>query len=444
MVGKQADPDRKNGDLPVSRPSNVDPFLAQLWANPPTVGFGPMARDNLRARNYASNVMNLNQGSSFLPSMPNLTENGSLLLTGATGFVGMAVLARYLERTDRHVYALIRAHSDQAAGERLDAVLAHLFGARAGDYADRVAAVTGDLTTPDLGLDPWRREELASKVTTIVHCAADISFTLTLEDAREINVEGTRRMLEFAELASRLGGLTRYGHVSTAYVAGTHEGRFAESDLDVGQQFNNSYEQSKFESEQLVRAHSHLPYTIMRPSIVVGERRSGWTSTFNALYWPVKAISRGMLQTLPGDPTAPLDVVSVDYVADGIYELCEGSAGIRETYHLTASAQASTINEVATLASSYFRTPPPRMLPPEEYTALGEVESEVYETSRLYFPYLSVRTVFDDAAARARLEPAGLHVSPIRDYLHTLLDFATRCGWGKEPIARSDAQPQLA
>ncbi|MBV9423486.1 MAG: SDR family oxidoreductase [Solirubrobacterales bacterium] len=369
---------------------------------------------------------------------------GAVLLTGATGFVGMEVLARYLERGDRPVYTLIRAESDRAAQERLDAVLATLFGPRVpGRHAERVRAVAGELTAPHLGLNRTRREDLARQVTTIVHSAASVSFTLPLEDARQINVGGTRRMLEFAELARELGGLGRYGHVSTAYVAGTHAGRFAESDLDVGQRFNNSYEQSKFEAEQLVRAQPELPFTILRPSIVVGDRRSGWTAAFNVLYWPLRALARGLFEAIPASPSAPLDVVSVDYVADAIYELCEARDGIGETYHLAAGAQASTMGEVAQLASGYFRRPAPKMLPPAEFASLSPTvaQGSAFETGSAYFPYFSINAVFDDAATRARLEPAGIRVSPLRDYMDRLLDYATRSRWGKRPIARSQAQP---
>jgi thioester reductase-like protein len=373
----------------------------------------------------------------------NRTHAGGVLLTGATGFVGMELLARYLERSDRRVYALVRGEGDPAARERVDAVLTNVFGGRADHYADRVEAVAGELTAPDLGLHRDRREQLARQVTTIVHSAASVSFTLPLERARQINVEGTRRMLEFAELARELGGLERYGHVSTAYVAGTHAGRFAECDLDVGQRFNNSYEQSKFEAEQLVRAQPGLPFTIMRPSIVVGDRSSGWTSAFNVLYWPLRALARGLLDVVPAVPSAPVDVVSVDYVADAIYELCEGSDGIGETYHLTAGAQASTIGELAELASGYFRRPMPKVLPPAEFASLeqGSAQGSALEGSRAYFPYFAIGAVFDEAATRARLEPAGIHVSPLREYLDRLLDFATRSRWGKRPIARAQARP---
>ena len=363
-------------------------------------------------------------------------RRGSVLLTGATGFVGMEVLARYLERGQRRVIALVRAPSDGAARARIDGVLANLYGARAEQYSGRVEAVAGELTAPRLGLARSRCAELAERVTTIVHSAASVSFALPLSEAREINLDGTRLMLEFAELARERGGLERYGHISTAYVAGTHAGHFSECDLEVGQEFRNSYEQSKFEAEQIVRAQPELPSTILRPSIVVGDRRSGWTSAFNVLYWPLRAFARGLFTAVPGIPSAPVDVVSVDYVADAVHELCESAGGTGETYHLTAGGNASTIGEIAALASKYFRRPLPRVLSPGEFAAL---ESGGLEGSSVYFPYFSVGTVFDEAATRARLDPSGISVSPLGDYLERLLDFATLSRWGKRPIARAEA-----
>ena len=370
---------------------------------------------------------------------------GPVLLTGATGFVGMELLARYLERTERPMLAIVRAGSDAAARERIDAVLGNLFGHRAERYADRVTAVAGDLTAPRLGMDSPQWEWLAANATTIVHCAASVSFGLSLEQARAINVAGTRRMLELAGRSQELGVLERYAQVSTAYVAGTHVGRFYECDLDVGQSFNNSYEQSKFESEQLVRSHPDLPFTILRPSIVVGDRNSGWTSAFNVLYWPLRALARGLFPAVPAVASAPVDVVSIDYVADGIYELCESPEGIRQTYHLTAGTEASTIAEIAELASGYFQQPLPRLLSPAEFVSADHgVARSMIEEGAMYFPYFSVKTTFDDEFTRAQLQPAGISVTPLREYMSRLLDYATHSRWGKTPIPRVEAAAALA
>ncbi len=355
------------------------------------------------------------------------------MITGATGFVGTEVLARYLERSDRDVVLLVRADGEPALRNRLRSVLSDLCG-DAGRYADRVEAVAADLTAPNLGLTRAERDRLAERVTTIVHSAASVSFSLPLEQAREINLEGTRRVLQFARLAQARGGLERYGHVSTAYVAGTHVGRFTERDLDLGQGFHNSYEESKFEAERLVRAERELPYAIMRPSIVVGDRRSGWTSAFNVLYWPLRAFARGLFRTVPAVASAPVDVVSVDYVADAIHALCESRDRSQATYHLTAGANASTMLEIAHAASRYFKRPVPRLVAPEEFSAAMAPDG-----GGAYFPYFSIGAVFDESRARAALEPAGISPSPLRDYIERLLDYATRTRWGKLPVARAHA-----
>jgi thioester reductase-like protein len=371
-----------------------------------------------------------------------LGSKGSVLLTGVTGFVGMELLARYLERGDRDVVALVRAPDDEAAAIRVEAVLANLFGGRSRGYAGRVEAVAAEVTAPRLGIRENRYRELAAKVSTVVHSAASVSFALPLEEARAVNLEGTRRMIEFAALARQERGLERYAHISTAYVAGTHRGRFSECDLDVGQQFRNSYEQSKFEAEQLVRQQDDIPFTILRPSIVVGDRRSGWTAAFNVMYWPLRAFARGLFTAVPAVSSAPVDVVSIDYVADAIHELCESPGGIGETYHLTAGAKASTIAEIASAASRYFKRPAPQVLSPPEFAAFaanGSNAGSALEQGNVYFPYFSVGTLFDDSATRARLDPLGIQASPLGDYLERLLDFATRSRWGKRPIARVEA-----
>jgi thioester reductase-like protein len=360
----------------------------------------------------------------------------AVLITGATGFVGMEVLARYLEHSERRVVALVRAGSDEGARSRLQSVLENLFGARAAAYENRVEAIASDLTSPRLGLARARCAALAGRVSSIVHSAASVSFTMPLDEARAINVEGTRRMLEFAQLACEHGGLERYGHVSTAYVAGTFDGRFREHDLDVGQDFNNTYERSKCEAEQLVHSSGGVPFTIMRPSIVVGDQRSGWTSAFNVLYWPLRAFARGLFTAVPAIPTAPVDVVSVDYVADAVYALCSGAGQCGETYNLTASADASTIEEIAHAASRYFKLPLPDVVPPAEF---GSRSDALVEGSRAYFPYFSTSARFDNFRARAVLGPAGIAVTPLREYLDRLLDFATLSRWGKRPITRFKA-----
>src|SRR5204863_4478544 len=135
-----------------------------------------------------------------------------------------------------------------------------------------------------------------------------------------------------------------------------------EDDLDLGQEFRNPYERSKYEAEVVVRERAReLPVQILRPSIVVGDSRSGWTPAFNVLYAPLKAFSRGAYPILPARRDSPVDVVPVDYVADAILALA-GRPG--EIHHLVAGERASSVGEIIDLASENARLAPPRVVPP--------------------------------------------------------------------------------
>jgi thioester reductase-like protein len=358
-----------------------------------------------------------------------------------------------LERTDRRIYTLVRAGNEKEAGGRLGSTLGTLFGGREG-YAERVVAVPADIETEGLGLEEESREHLAARVADIIHCAASVSFSLPLEESREINVAGTRRLLELGELCRERGGLRRFSYVSTAYVAGTHAGEFREDQLEVGQDFRNAYERSKFEAEQLVRSYrDRLPIQVFRPSIVVGERSTGWTASFNVLYAPLKAFARGAYPALPVRRAAPVDVVPVDYVADAVFELSNSPVRERdqETYHLVAGRRATTVGRLIELSAGYFSRRPPRAVPPTLYKRIVHPllvrrscgkRRHALKKSEVYFPYFSARVRYDDRRARRRLQPAGIEVTPVERYVDRLADFATKSRWGRVAVTRAQAQRQ--
>jgi thioester reductase-like protein len=383
-----------------------------------------------------------------------LADRNGVLLTGVTGFVGGELLARYLERTDRPVYALVRGKDEAAADRRLRETLSALVGDANGRAGDRLVAVPGDIRSPGLGLEHRDREWLAERVNEIVHAAASVSFDLPLEESRRINVEGTRQMLELAELCRDRGGLRRFSYISTAYVAGTHEGEFREDQLQVGQGFRNPYEQSKFEAERLVRGRGdRLPIQVFRPSIIVGESSSGWTPSFNVLYAPLKAYARDQLPILPAYRDAPVDVVPVDYVADAVFELSRQPAGGGETYHLVAGPRATTVGELVDMSARRLGRRRSLVIPPRLYSRLihplllkqgDERRRRALRRMETFFPYFAMRVRYRDERARRRLEPSGVRVSPIERYFGRLLDFALRTRWGRRAMGRAEARATRA
>jgi long-chain acyl-CoA synthetase len=288
-----------------------------------------------------------------------------------------------------------------------------------------VRAVAADLETPGLGLSALARDRLAASIGSIVHCAASISFALELEDARRINVEGTRSVLALAEEAFEHGSLDRFVHVSTAYVAGERDGCVSEHDGDVGQDFRNTYERTKLEAEEVVRA-SPVPSAILRPSVIVGDSATGWTPAFNVIYWPLQAFARGLFPTVPAEPDARLDIVPVNVVADALLELVSGPPRTG-AFHVVSGAGAPTNAELATMAAEAFDAEPPRFVGPG-------VDPGAEKRAGALLPYFRVRCTFDDARG-SQLAP-GSAPPPIGDYFPALMRYAREARWGKEPLPR--------
>jgi nucleoside-diphosphate-sugar epimerase len=341
-----------------------------------------------------------------------------VLLTGATGFLGMEVLARLLERTDDEVVCLVRARDHEAAEARLDGVLTTLYRDPS-PFRARVQALHGDLTsgvpTPDEPVD------------VVCHCAASITFDLPLEEAREINVDGTRSMLELA----RAAGARRFVHVSTAYVAGTHVGRFREDML--GTEFRNTYEQTKCEAERLFADVSDMAVAIARPSIVMGESGSGWTPAFNVLYWPLRAFARGLFEQVPALPEGRVDVVPVDYVADGIAKLIDSD--VTGTFNLVSGDEAATVEDLSEMACTHFGRPRP------PYAQTGDSAGAAADGhGAVFLPYFDMEVVFDDRRTRELL---GLQAPPLTSYFDRLLDYADLAKWGKRGTTRQEAAERV-
>ena len=357
------------------------------------------------------------------------------MLTGATGFLGMEVLVRLLERSDHEIVVLVRARDREAAAERLRGVLAMLYDEPPATDG-RICALPADISREDLAMSAGDRQLLLGRASSIIHCAASIAFDLPLPQALNTNAGGASRMLGLArELADR-GRLRRMVHVSTAYVCGTHGGVFGERDLDVGQGFRNTYERSKADAERTLReACGELPLTIARPSIVVGDSRTGWTPSFNVVYWPLRAFARGLLGEIPADPSGVLDIVPVDYVADAILAL-HRARNADGAFHLVAGRRAVTNSELLELACAHLERPVPRFATAAPLPNIEEAAA--------YLPYFDVAARFDDRRARRLLETQGIACPALATYFSTLLDHAERARWGKLSPTRESSRPRSA
>jgi nucleoside-diphosphate-sugar epimerase len=279
-------------------------------------------------------------------------------------------------------------------------------------------------------------------VTHVMHCAATVAFDHAIADARCINVGGTRNTLE---VCRRLPRLERLDAVSTCYVAGRRADLVHEQDLLDAYGFNNTYEQTKYEAElELRAAMTELPIAVHRPSIVVGDSRTGKTGAFKVLYWPLKVIARGWLPIVPYDPDARLDIVPVDFVTSGILALSRDRTTIGRTYHLAAGPDCDTTLETlaAHLATRFGRRLPMRVRPawwqrvvrPALMMMPAPSLRRTLRSGLVYRPYLQMRLRFDTTQAAQVLAPLELRCPRVVDYIDTIVDAAVASDFGKVPL----------
>jgi len=363
-----------------------------------------------------------------------MADHGPItLLTGATGLVGGGLLPFLLNDPDRRVFALARPGAATA-------VLAP---------HSRTTVLPGDLTRPQLGLDASCQEMLASAVSEIVHCAADTRFGLPLEVARGVNTTATGSLLS---LARRCRKLERFIHVSTVYVAGRASGSFGEGPLQHEQGFYNTYQQSKYEAEQLVvEAMLDIPAVIVRLSSLIGDSRSGRVRQFNYVHQLMKLLPQNVLPVVPGLSSAPIDLIPTDWAIPALAHVIQAGFRAGSVYQICAGAERSLgVSEMIELTVRAYESHPEgrRWLPirPPRLVSLGEFEAYVErrrrEPDRLmnellrvlsyFLPHLGVyqgfanRKTLDVLRAAGRPEPL-----PIRAYYEKVVHYGLATSWGR-------------
>jgi thioester reductase-like protein len=363
----------------------------------------------------------------------------SYFLTGVTGFVGQELLRLLVRDEDATIACLTRPSQDQDAGSRLSGLLA-----KAGiPSAARVSVVEGDLRGERLGLEPAAWERLASATTHVIHCAADVSFSRSLEEIRRNNVGGTGNILALTrECRKRNPAFARLDYVSTTYVAGRRSGLALEDELSDRYGFKNFYEQSKHEAEKLVREQwGELPVAIHRPSIVLGMSATGEAKPNNAIYPLLKVFARWKLPLVPANPDCRLDLIPVDYVAAALLHLAKTPASLGKCYHLAAGADHDLrLGRFITMMGEAFHkriivVPPwvhDRIVRPLLKVFRRSFYDRTTATFRAFEPYVWEQNPgFSIENAKADLAGSGIEHPDTEAFLRACLEYALKTDFGK-------------
>ncbi len=259
----------------------------------------------------------------------------TVLLTGANGFIATQVARNLVADKDVTIIALVRAVNDEAARFKLEREWwdhPELIAA----LDSRIQAVAADVSLPSFSLNETQYSELIQKITHIIHTAADWRF-IPLEELRKTNVQGTANVVTLAKEVNKHHHLERLSHVSTAYVAGGATGEIPEDQLTDQYGFFTDYEGSKYEGEKLVQqAKTELHISVFRPSMVVGDSKTGAIKTFNTFYFPLRLYLTGKMRLMPVNRNLKINIVPVDYVAKVIAKLTFEPKAEGLTFHVLA------------------------------------------------------------------------------------------------------------
>ncbi len=385
-----------------------------------------------------------------------MAERGmqTFILTGATGFLGSHLMASLLERGDR-VVVLGRRSAEESLAARIDKLLEWFdLHARSG----QVETAEVDFLKPLCGLDPDRYRALCNRAGTVIHCASDTRFSEQNRRASiSANVDSLEQAIEFA----RNSKAPWFHYVSTAYASGISSPDCREAP-GVSETFVNVYEETKAcaEKEVTARCTAHsIPFTIIRPSIVYGDSRSGRANLFNALYNHVKSLyyirdiyvndihkhggrrsgecgiyldDREILHIplrVVISRRGHINLIPIDYFVSVTLSIMEcGKTGTM--YHITSEAP-KTLEDLALYCESFLRIKGIKIVCGNiANVAFNPPEALFNRFIGPYLPYLSDTRTFD--RSNTDNVTAGL-VPPefTYDVFERCMDYAVRVNWGK-------------
>ncbi|MVO90566.1 amino acid adenylation domain-containing protein [Streptomyces sp. p1417] len=259
----------------------------------------------------------------------------TVLLTGATGFLGVHLIAQLLDHGVQNVFCLAR--KARTPDEALDRITARMrrYGLDPAHYEKRLTALPGDLAAPHLGLDDADWQRLAKEADTIVHAGSHVNFAYPYGALAPQNVGGTRTVLRLAA-AERTKPVHYISSIAVIVGFGTAGVRHVHEDtpLDHADRISLGYPETKWVAERLMRqaAERGLPVTIHRPYEITGTTDRG--------VWNTDTMMCALFRTIAETGTAPrmalpLDFVPVDHTAAVITHVITHEEPDGRVYHIT-------------------------------------------------------------------------------------------------------------
>ncbi|ABM93453.1 MAG: SDR family oxidoreductase [Methylibium sp.] len=360
-------------------------------------------------------------------------------VTGATGFIGKRLVRKLLDRRGSTVHFLLRPESEGKLPELL------AYWGLSGAAKARAVPVYGDLTAKKLGVAADAIKALKGRIDAIYHLAA--VYDLGADEAAQVqvNIEGTRSAVEFAQ-AIQAG---HFHHVSSIAAAGLYEGVFREDMFDEAEGLDHPYFMTKHESEKIVRKECKLPWTVFRPAMVVGDSATGEMDKIDGPYYFFKLIQR-MRQLLPpwmpavGLEGGRVNIVPVDFVVAALDHISHAKLELdRKCFHLVDPV-GYRVGDVLDIFSKAAHAPKMNLF--VNAALLGFIPKSVKKGLMALAPVRRVRnavmkdlglpedmltfvnypTRFDCRDTQAALKGSGIACPNLKDYAWRLWDYWER------------------
>jgi thioester reductase-like protein len=347
------------------------------------------------------------------------------LVTGFPGFIARRLVKKLLAADDGLAMTLVAEPSQKEIAERELARLAATISSEPG-IKERVRLMVGDVTWMDVGLSGAEFRALVSDVTEVYHLAAVHALGAEKGQVNAVNVGGTSNILALARAMKRLD---RFVHFSSAYVSGDRVGVILEEELDHGQSFRNAYESSKHRAEMLVqRAQDRLPVTIIRPAGVVGDSRTGEIDRFDSVYhigMLLAASPVAITIPLPGDGSAPLNLIPVDYLIDAVHAIVSQPTTVGKTFHVVDPNPLSSRGVYEAIAARMGRKLPRYHVSPNLTKVLLRIPGleRFAAVSHQAIDYLNHMAFYNARNTAAALEGTGLRCPQFEEYVDNLMRY---------------------
>lgn len=341
-------------------------------------------------------------------------------MTGFPGFIAGRLVER-LATPETQFFLLVQPAFVDKAKQDVDRIASKM-----GVALENFVLFEGDITAENLGISGEDLEIVQRETTDVFHLAAIYDLAVKKEPAFRVNVDGTKHV---NDLVRSLPNLRRYNYISTCYVAGKRRGEILESELAHDAGFRNYYEETKYLAELEVESlKEELPVTVFRPSVVVGDSKTGETAKYDGIYYVIfyykKAASLLRFVNV-GNKNVRLNLVPVDFVVEGIAALSKDPKAIGKTIALADPNPLSTAGICDSIAEALtgkktVMTPPASLI---EWSLNLSISPAITGLPHYGVPYFFLEQTYDTRESEALLAAHGVRCPGFGEYARNLVKF---------------------